>query len=208
MPRIAPIPYEQLSPKAREMIDRGIETGHYSTRTPHQVIAYSPELLIRQLRRMEEDRHFGLLEPRLQELVRLRSAQVNACEPCSLSRKEETSVAESDVWCMTTGDNSGLSRREQLAVRLVEKLSLDHLSIGDDDFRALGEEFSRAEIIELGSLCSRLVGGHRWLHAIAMLDDSTPVLPFEPAEIGVGRIGAGACRSSRSTDSTSMSITT
>jgi alkylhydroperoxidase family enzyme len=45
--------------------------------------------------------HFrtGSLEPRRQELLRLRSSQLNACQPCSASRKEGT-VSEQDVACL------------------------------------------------------------------------------------------------------------
>jgi hypothetical protein len=187
-----PIPYEQLPADARAMIDAGVAEKRFSTTVPFQLTGYNPELLRKQLRRLEEDWHFGLLEPRLQELVRLRSAQVNACEPCSLSRKEEDSIDESEVACMVAGDDSQLSPRERLAVRLMEKLSIDHHSIGDDDFRDLAAEFTRAEIVELGALCSGLVGAHRWMHAQAVLEDSEPILEFVPSEIGVGRNHASA----------------
>lgn len=188
MPRMDPIPYDQLPADAREMIEAGVAENRFSTRLPFQLTGYSPDLLRKQLRRLEEDWHFGLLEPRLQELVRLRSAQVNACEPCSLSRKEQGAIDEDEVTCMSAGDDSQLAPRERLAVRFMEKLSLDHMSIDDDDFVELATEFTRAEIVELGHLCSWLVGAHRWMHAQAVLDDvSAPVLPFDAREIGVGR---------------------
>jgi len=186
MPRIEPIPYGELPEDIRALIDVGIDEQRFSTTVSFQITAYSPELLRKQLRRLEEDWHFGLLEPRLQELVRLRSAQVNACEPCSLSRKE-TSIDEAEVACMSVGEDHGLPARERAALQFMEKLSLDHLSIDDADFQQLAKHFTAAEIVELGALCSFLVGAHRWLHALAILDPtSEPVIRYAPALTDAG----------------------
>jgi len=51
---------------------------------------------------------------RLQELVRLRSAQLGSCEPCSLSRTDE-SVAGLDTACLIDPAAGAFSERERLA---------------------------------------------------------------------------------------------
>ena len=96
MPRIEPIPFEDLSEDTRCRIEAGTATGMYTTPVPLQIMAHSP-LAVRAL----DDgykAHFraGSLGPRLQELLRLRSAQLSACQPCSVSRKDDT-VSEQDV---------------------------------------------------------------------------------------------------------------
>jgi len=85
MARVAPVPWDDLSDDARARIDGGLASGMYSTPLPVQIVAHSPSAL----RSMDESykAFFGrsAIGQRLQELVRLRSAQLGACEPCSLS---------------------------------------------------------------------------------------------------------------------------
>jgi alkylhydroperoxidase family enzyme len=172
--RIEPVPYEDLQPDLRKRFDAGVAEGRYTTTLPLQVYAHatahataldeSYRLTFRQ----------GVLGDRLQELLRLRSAQLNGCAPCAGSRKE-SSVAEDDVACMVSGGGT-LDERERRALRFLEQMCDDHFAIDDETFRSLGEVFTVPEVVELGMSCASYIGGHRWTHALDALSDAEPVL--------------------------------
>jgi alkylhydroperoxidase family enzyme len=186
MPRIEPIPFEELPDEARQRIEAGMATGMYTIPVPMQIVAHSPLVL----RAMDEGykAHFrdGVLGQRLQELLRIRSAQLNSCQPCSLSRKDD-SISEDDVACLADLDERQYTRPELLALRFLDQFAQDHHSIDDDTFRDLAEEFSLEQIIELGWLCAQFVGGHRFMHTLDALGSGEPVLrtagdrPKDPA---------------------------
>ncbi|EQA96598.1 alkylhydroperoxidase family enzyme [Sphingobium wenxiniae] len=175
MPVIAPLPLDDVDAESRARIDAGLATGMYSQTLPLQIVARAPAAL----RALDEGYKAmfrrSLLDDRLRELLRLRSAQINSCGPCSQSRKEE-SVSEEDVACLFDTDSGGLSRRERLALRYMSLMSTDHYAITPDVYRELGEEFSAAEIVELGWTCAQTIGGHRFLHSLDMLGTAPPVV--------------------------------
>ena len=59
------------------------------------------------------------------------------------------------------------SSREKLALRFAERMALNHQSIDDAFFHDLRQEFSPAEIIELGMMTGLFIGYGRLL---AILD--------------------------------------
>jgi len=59
------------------------------------------------------------------------------------------------------------SSREKLALRFAERMALNHQSIDDPFFHDLRQEFSPAEIIELGMMTGLFIGYGRLL---AILD--------------------------------------
>lgn len=59
------------------------------------------------------------------------------------------------------------SPREQLALRFAERMALNHHSIDDTFFQDLRQEFTPAEIIELGMMTGLFIGYGRLL---AVLD--------------------------------------
>jgi len=59
------------------------------------------------------------------------------------------------------------SSREKLALRFAERMALHHQSIDDSFFHELRQEFTQAEIIELGMLTGLFIGYGRLL---AVLD--------------------------------------
>lgn len=175
MPRIEPIPYDELSEEARGRVDAGMASGMYSIAGPLQIVAHSPVAL----RGMDESYKacFGTstLGQRMQELLRLRSAQLNSCEPCSMSRKDD-SLTEDDVACLVEPDETKYTRREVLALRFIDRFALDHHSIDDETFRELAEVFTVEEIVELGWMCGQFVGGHRFMHLLDIFGESEPVI--------------------------------
>jgi alkylhydroperoxidase family enzyme len=77
-------------------------------------------------------------------------------------------VTDTLVVALCDYDNhSELSSREKLALRFAERMALNHHSIDDTFFHDLRQEFSPAEIIELGMMTGLFIGYGRLL---AILD--------------------------------------
>ncbi len=66
--------------------------------------------------------------------------------------------------------------REKIALRFAELMAVNHKQIDDDFFTALKQEFSAAQIIELGMLIGVFIGYGRLL---SVLDLETPVQTAE-----------------------------
>ena len=182
MPRIEPIPWEDLTPEQRAFMDDGGETGAYTMTVPLQILAYRDHAEVPD----DGDRHPNfpthLLGGRLLELLRIRSGQLGGCEPCMGSRKEGT-ITEDDVACLIDLDPANFTTREYRALRFFEMFANDHHSIDDDTFRWLAEVFSAAEIVEILYACSQNLGGHRMMHALGVLEPTDPILTYSPAAV-------------------------
>jgi AhpD family alkylhydroperoxidase len=175
MALIAPLAEEQLDAESLERIAAGMASGMYTTTLPLRIMARAPAAL----RSMDEGYkamfRCSLLDDRLRELLRLQSAILNGCGPCSVSRKEDA-VGEEEIACLANPDATGSTRRERLALRYMTLMATDHFKITADTYRELAEEFSAAEIVELGWTCASTIGGHRFIHSLDVLGDSTPVI--------------------------------
>ena len=90
---------DQLSTHSRHIVEAGVAAGLYATPVPLQIFAYRSA----QLAQVDMARtHLGadtLLGGRILELLRIRSAQLGECEPCSQSRKHD-SITDDDVACL------------------------------------------------------------------------------------------------------------
>jgi alkylhydroperoxidase family enzyme len=175
MPIIAPLEMADIDSESLARINAGLETGMYSQTLPLQVMARAPAAL----RAMDEGYkamfRCSLLDDRLRELLRVRSAMLNGCGPCSQSRKEAT-VSEEDVACLVDPDAASYSPREKLALKFMTALSTDHHAITTETYLELAQHFTAAEIVELGWTCAQTMGGHRFLHTLDMLGTETPVI--------------------------------
>lgn len=185
MPRIAPIPWDELKPEQRKMMEAGMASGAFRIALPLQILAYADHDRVPD----DGDRHPNfprhLLDGTLLELLRIRSAQLGGCEPCMASRKVE-GATENVVACLTNPAlRQDLSERERLGLEFLEMLATDHHRIGDDLFRRLAQHFTTAEIVELGSTCGHMIGTHRFLHAIDVFGDADPVIPYAPEQVGI-----------------------
>jgi alkylhydroperoxidase family enzyme len=184
MPRIEPIPYEDLKPAQRAMIEGGMGSGAFRIALPLQVLAYSDHDEVPD----DGDRHPNfprhLLNGKLLELLRIRSAQLGGCEPCMASRKVKGATEEA-VACLTSLALRGdLSDREWLALEFLDLLATDHHRIGDDLYRRLAAHFTSAEIVELGSTCGHMIGTHRFLHTLDVFGEADPIIPYAPEQVG------------------------
>lgn len=185
MPRIQPIPWEEVPPKEREMIEAGMASGGFTDPMPLQIFAYAAHDEVPD----DGDRHPNfprhLLPGRLLELLRIRSAQLGGCEPCMASRKVP-GADEETVACLTDPSLRGdLSIRERLALEFIELLATDHHKIGDETYRRLAEHFTTAEILELGLTCAHQIGTHRFLHTLDPYGAADPVIRYDRRQVGV-----------------------
>ncbi len=176
MPVIEPLPMDEIDAESRARIAAGEKTGMYTMTLPLQIMAHSPAAF----RAMDEAYKAvfrrGHLDDRLKELLRLRSAQLNGCAPCSISRKEAGTVSEDDVTCMDDPAASNYSPRERAAIGFLNTYCADPHLITRETFRALGKHFSPGEIVELAHTCTSNAAGHRLMHMFDVLGDSEPVI--------------------------------
>ena len=186
MPIIEPIPFDEMPPSSREIIEGGVEDGLYATPVPLQVFAYRTALLesmhAKRIARAEP----SLLGGRIHELLRIRSAQLGECQPCMQSRKHE-SITDEDVACLIGAEGAALEPQERLAIRFIDLLSADHHAMDADFYRELADVFSTAQIVELGFACAEMIGVHRFIHTLDIFGTEPPVIPFRADQIDAAR---------------------
>jgi alkylhydroperoxidase family enzyme len=182
MPRIEPIPLDQLAEEPRRIIEEGVADGTYATAIPLQIFAYKTMQIMMTSAARGMMGKKTLLGPRIVELIRIRSAQLGECQPCMQSRKHD-SITDEDVACLIAPGGSQLTEQERLAVNFLDLLSADHHAIDDEVYRELGEVFTAAQIVELGFTCANTMGVHRFIHTLDVYGTSAPVIPFSADQI-------------------------
>ncbi len=182
MPRIEPIPMDQLAEEPRRIIEDGVADGTYATPVPLQIFAYRTQQILMTNAARGAWGQQSLLGGRILELIRIRSAQLGECQPCMQSRKHD-SITDEDVACLIAPGHSDLTEQERLAVEFLDLLSADHHAIDDDTYRRLGEVFTAAQIVELGFTCATTMGTHRFIHTLDVFGDSAPVIAFDPDQV-------------------------
>ena len=186
MPRIEPIPLDELAPEPRRIIEEGVASGMYATPIPLQIFAYKTQQILMTNAARSVWGKESLLGGRILELLRIRSAQLGECQPCMQSRKHD-SITDEDVACLLAPGHDALTPQEQVAVEFIDRLSGDHHSIDDEFYRRLGEHFTAAQIVELGFTCASAMGLHRFLHTLDVYGDSNPVIEFTPDQVDSAR---------------------
>ena len=73
------------------------------------------------------------------------------------------------------GDGNQFNRREQLALTFAEHMALRHRDIGEQFFVDLRQEFSDAEIMELGMMIGQYIGFGRLLQVLDLEEKSCPI---------------------------------
>lgn len=182
MPRIEPIPLDQLGNEPRRIIEEGVADGTYATPIPLQIFAYkTSQILMTSAARSVMGKQ-SLLGPRIVELIRIRSAQLGECQPCMQSRKHD-SITDEDVACLLAPGHNELTEQERLAVEFLDLLSADHHAIDDEIYRKLGSVFTAAQIVELGFTCANTMGIHRFIHTLDVYGTDPPVIPYEEDQV-------------------------
>lgn len=182
MPRIEPIPLEELAPEPRRIIEEGVAEGLYATPIPLQIFAYKTQQIIMTNAARTTWGQRSLLGGRILELLRIRSAQLGECQPCMQSRKHD-SITDEDVACLVSPGGPDLNEQERLAVEFLDLLSADHHAIDDEFYRRLGQHFTAAQIIELGFACANSMGLHRFIHTLDVFGDAPPVIPYSAGQV-------------------------
>jgi alkylhydroperoxidase family enzyme len=182
MPRIEPIPLDELAAEPRRIIEEGVANGTYATPIPLQIFAYRTQQILMTNAARGAWGQQSLLGGRILELIRIRSAQLGECQPCMQSRKHD-SITDEDVACLIAPGSSQLTEQERLAVEFLDLLSADHHAIDDQVYRELGQVFTAAQIIELGFTCANAMGLHRFIHTLDVFGDSPPVIAFDPGQV-------------------------
>jgi alkylhydroperoxidase family enzyme len=191
VPRIEPIPVDELADEARRIIEEGVARGLYATPVPLQIFAYDSS----RLRSVDAARQVmgrgTLLGGRIHELIRIRSAQLGECEPCMQSRKHQ-SITDEDVACLLAPGHDELDPQEHIAVEFLDLLSADHHAIDDAFYRRLGEVFTAAQIVELGFICALAMGLHRFLHTLDVYGTAPAVIPYSVDQVDAAKQPATA----------------
>ncbi len=182
MPRIEPIPLEELAPEPRRIIEEGVADGTYATPIPLQIFAYKTSQILMTNAARSAWGQPSLLGGRILELLRIRSAQLGECQPCMQSRKHD-SITEEDVACLVAPGGSELTEQERLAVEVLDLLSADHHAIDDEFYRRLSEVFTAAQIVELGFACANSMGLHRFIHTLDVFGRDAPVIPYSADQV-------------------------
>jgi len=182
MPRIEPIPLDQLADEPRRIIEEGVADGTYATPVPLQIFAYrTMQIMMTSAARSMMGKQ-SLLGARIVELIRIRSAQLGECQPCMQSRKHD-SITDEDVACLVAPGHSELTEQERLAVEFLDLLSADHHAIDDEFYRRLGQVFTAAQIIELGFTCANTMGVHRFIHTLDVFGTDPPVIAYAADQV-------------------------
>jgi alkylhydroperoxidase family enzyme len=182
MPRIEPIPMDELAEEPRRIIEDGVANGTYATPIPLQIFAYKTSQILMTNAARGAWGQQSLLGGRILELIRIRSAQLGECQPCMQSRKHD-SITDEDVACLIAPGGAQLTEQERLAVEFLDLLSADHHAIDDDVYRQLGKVFTAAQIIELGFTCANSMGLHRFIHTLDVFGDGAPVIAYDADQV-------------------------
>jgi len=182
VPRIEPIPLDEMAPEPRRIIEEGVASGMYATPIPLQIFAYKTQQILMTNAARSVWGKESLLGGRILELLRIRSAQLGECQPCMQSRKHD-SITDEDVACLLAPGQGELTEQERLAVQFLDLLSADHHAIDDEVYRELGKVFTAAQIIELGFACANSMGLHRFIHTLDVYGSSDPVIAFSPDQV-------------------------
>jgi len=159
MPRIAPVPLDEVSAELHDAISRGLASRMLSSTKPVQVWAHRPMLALSWLKLMNGFYQDSLLDERLRELLRLKIASITTCQVCQLARKSDQ-VSEEDVACLAT-DSERFTPAEKAALRFAELFASDYMAIDDDHYGRMAEFFSPAQVAEINMYCALMLAGGR-----------------------------------------------
>ena len=114
------------------------------------------------------------IEPELFELVRMKLAWNNQCLHCSsvkLSSAVDSGASDELFAKLFDYESSDLPERTKAALRLGDRLSGDHLSFGEADYRDLRSHFTDEEILDLGMCIAFFSGWQRFNQAFGIMPD-------------------------------------
>ncbi len=159
MPRIEPLPLDDLPDDLRAAVDHGRATRMLSSTVPVQIWAHRPEAALSWLNTIAAFHERGCLDERLRELVRLKIAAITTCQACQIARKSDE-VTEDDIACLDWADPR-FSPAEQAALRYAELFAGDYFAIEDEVYEHLRRHFTTEQIVELNMFAALMLAGGR-----------------------------------------------
>lgn len=150
MSRVSYVELEQATPEVREIYEKNLRGKPGNVQ---KLIAHRPEVLKNFLPFYASVGR--ALDRRLYEMVYIRVSMINGCHYClqhHLSASKRVGLTPQEWQALKDDDYSGLSPKEQAALKFAEKLTRDPHAIGDADIAALKTQFSDDEIVDLDLL--------------------------------------------------------
>ncbi len=163
---------ESSDPAVNQLLQQARE-GWWKDSSMFGVLARQPSLLKNVVPVFESFFMAGRIPPQLFELMRLKTGEINSCAYCMTVRVAgiRDQVAPKECAVLGSIDESSLSRREYLAVKLAEFMAGDPNYIPNEFYSDLKGEFSDEEIVELVFACAIFNFGNKF--NIAMRLDTT-----------------------------------
>lgn len=169
MPRVEPLPLEEVEPALASAIERARSSGVLSSTIPLQLWAHRPVTASHWLETLSSFYSESLLDERLRELVRLKIASITRCDTCQLARKSKT-VDETDIACLSS-DSDHFPPDIRAALAFAELFASDYMAIGDAEYDELKRHFSTEAIIELNMFCALMLAGGRLTYVLRGYED-------------------------------------
>ncbi len=161
---IQPIkPGESSDSQVNELLQQAVE-GWWNDSAMFGTMAHQPDLLKTIVPVFAAFFMAGRLPPHMFELMRLKTGEINQCTYCATVRaagvREDVGPKESAVFGEI--DESKLTRREYLGIKLAEYMAGDPNFIPDSFYDELKAEFTKEEIVELVFGCSVFNFGNKF----------------------------------------------
>jgi 4-carboxymuconolactone decarboxylase len=152
MPRVEPLAASD-APESVQKLYAGIERVYGKMLEPVSVTAHSPEMLTAYMAFERESRKADALDPKLKQLVDLKTATLIGCPFCiDIGSKEsvEAGVTAEQVQALHEHETSAaFSEEERLVLDYAVAMSRTPLDVSDALFDALQARFSAPELVEL-----------------------------------------------------------
>ncbi len=154
---------ESSDPTVNQLLQQARE-GWWKDSAMFGVLARQPSLLKNIVPVFESFFMAGRIQPQLFELMRLKTGEINSCAYCMTVRVAGIRDQVAPKECAVLGpiDESSLSRREYLAVKLAAFMAGDPNCIPDEFYSDLKSEFSDEEIVELVFACAIFNFGNKF----------------------------------------------
>ena len=141
-------PGESADPEVNKLLEQARD-GWWNDAAMFGVIARQPDLLKKIVPVFEAFFTAGRFPPYMFELMRLKTGEINRCAYCATVRvagiRDEVAPKEGAVFGKP--DQSALSRREYLGVKLAEYMAGDPNYIPESFYKELKAEFSRNSVV-------------------------------------------------------------
>ena len=171
MARINLLEKEQLPPAFAALAEQAEKEPPFLKASFFQILGHCPEMFEQYLPFYDTWHNGGKVAPIIKEMARLKIARLNNCAICKGARfavAQHAGLTEEKIAEIENFESSNsFTLQEKMALRFAEKLALNHHSIDDDFMKAMREQFTDPQIVELGMMIAQYLGFGR---VLAVLD--------------------------------------